>query len=181
MDRIETERLLIRKAREDDLESIWNNIWKDADMAKNMLWQPTVTREAAKSRMERTIRFQAAHHAWFVCLKETDEPVGFCGLEKDGPGLFKERGLCIAKKCQGKGFGKEMLCALIDIVFGELGGEQFEYGCFRENTASAALCKSCGFTYCRSGEYTREWDGFRYVCDFYRLSRNEWTERLQQR
>ncbi|MBO2516559.1 MAG: GNAT family N-acetyltransferase [Clostridiales bacterium] len=172
MDRIETERLLIRKAREDDLMPIWQNIWKDADTAKSMLWQPTLTYEDAKSRMERTIRFQSENNAWFVCLKETDEPVGFCGVKETEPGMFDEMGLCIAAKYRGQGLGREMLRALIDLVFNELGGVRFEYGCFRENTASAALCKSCGFTYCRSGEFTREWDGYRYTCDFYELKKD---------
>lgn len=175
MDRIETQRLLFRKARSEDLLPAWNNIWKDEILAKTMLWRPALTLKEAEERMEKTIAIQSANFAWFVCLKETDEPIGFCGVRETSPGQFEDAGLCIARSMQGQGLGREMLTALVDFVFAVLGGERFEYGCFRENAVSAALCKGCGFTYFKCEECTRKWDGHRYLCDFYQLNRKDWA------
>ncbi len=169
--RLETERLVLRKARKDDLEAIWQNVWSDAEVAQTMLWQPTLTREEALRRMERTISLQSLHFTYFVCLKETDEPIGFGGIREVAPGVFDEMGLCIARAHQRKGYAKEMLEALVSLALDKLGGHTFLYSCFRENTPSASLCKALGFQYTHTDTGTRGWDGYPYTCDHFELKR----------
>lgn len=169
--RLETERLVLRKARKDDLEAIWHNIWSDAKLARTMLWQPTLSLEEAQQRMERTISLQSLHFTYFVCLKETDVPIGFAGIREVAPGVFDEMGLCIAPAHQRKGYGKEMLEALVSLAFDKLGGHTFLYSCFRENTPSARLCKSLGFHYTHTDTGTRAWDGYQYTCDHFERKR----------
>lgn len=170
--RIETDNLVLRKAADRDLKPIWRNIWSDDEIARTMLWKPTHTEEEARSRLERTKTIHRENDAFFVCLKDSDEPIGFCGIRPAAPNVFEETGICIARKYQGLGYGKEVLKALVDLAFGELGGRSFVYGCFRENTISAALCKGCGFVYTHSVRMTREWDGYGYICDFYILEKD---------
>ena len=169
--RLETARLVLRKARKSDLEAIWHNVWSDAEVAQTMLWQPTLTREEALRRMERTISMQSLHFTYFVCLKSTDEPIGFGGIREVAPGVFDELGLCIARAHQRMGYGKEMLEALVSLAFDKLGGHTFLYSCFRENTPSANLCKSLGFQYTHTDTATRGWDGYQYTCDHFELKR----------
>ena len=92
-DRIETPRLVLRKARESDLDSIWRNVWCDDRLAATMLWRTTKTREEALERMKRTIKFQADSYSYFVCLRENDEPIGFGGIREISPGLYDETGI----------------------------------------------------------------------------------------
>ena len=165
-----TPNLVLRKARDGDLDSIWQNVWSDGRIAGTMLWKVTETREDAVQRLERTKNYQASNDAFFVCLKETDEPIGFAGLRETAPGEFEETGICIAVRFQKRGFGREVLGALVDLAFRRLGGHRFIYGCFHENTASAAVCKSCGFVYTHSEKAVRDWDGYEYLCDFYELT-----------
>ena len=80
IDRIETERLILRKAEERDLDLIWNRVWRDERLAAMMLWTPTLTREEAEARMARTVAYQRDNYAYFICLKATDEPIGFGGI-----------------------------------------------------------------------------------------------------
>ena len=169
---LETPRLLLRKARDEDLESILKNVWSDAGMARFMLWEPIRTRDAALARMARTKALQEVNYAWFVCLRETDEPIGFGGIRQTAPGEFEELGLCIATAYQGKGLGRELLEALTGLAFEKLGANRFFYGCFHENLASAALCKSFGFVYVKSMTETRKWDGYEYLCDLYVLEKH---------
>lgn len=169
--RLETARLVLRKARKADLDAIWHNVWSDAKLARTMLWQPTLSLEEAQQRMERTISLQSLHFTYFVCLKETDVPIGFAGIREVAPGVFDEMGLCIARAHQKKGYGKEMLEALVSLAFDKLGGHTFLYSCFRENTPSANLCKSLGFHYTHTDTGTRAWDGYQYTCDHFERKR----------
>ncbi|MBQ3275911.1 MAG: GNAT family N-acetyltransferase [Oscillospiraceae bacterium] len=170
-DRIETPRLVLRKAVDADLDAIWHNVWSDETLAETMLWTPTLTREEALARLERTKNHQAENYGFFVCRRDTDEPIGFGGVREISPGEYDETGLCIARQYQRRGYGKEMLTALIELVFGELGGSRFHYSCFHNNDASAALCRGCGFVFTHSEPARRERDGLEYLCDHYVLER----------
>lgn len=169
IDRLETPRLVLRKARPDDLEAIWRNVWSDDGIARNMLWQPTRTREEAVNRLDRTIKVHGELPVYFVCLKATDEPIGLAGVRPEGRDVYEECGICVASAYQGQGLGREILEALVRLVFDGLHGAKFIYGCFRENTISARLCRSMGFRYAYSKEGVRDWDGFRYTSDHYVL------------
>jgi len=175
IDRLETEHLILRKAEPRDLDAIWSNIWRDETVAETMLWTPTPTREAAQSRLARTIAYQKDYYGYFVCLKETDEPIGFAGIREPEPGVWDETGICIARAYQSRGYGKETLGALLDLAFDRLGGRRFCYSCFRKNRISAALCRGFGFAYSRSTYITRERDGKRFLTDVYVLERREET------
>lgn len=173
IERIKTDRLVLRKAEDRDLDLIWNRVWRNADLAAMMLWTPTTTREEAIARMERTKAYQRENYAYFICLKETDEPIGFAGVRELEPGVWDETGLCIAADWQGRGYGKETLQALVRLVFGALGGRVFHAACFHENLASAATIRSCGFDYVSSHPETREHDGYEYLCDCFELKRED--------
>jgi len=171
IERIETERLVLRKAADKDLDLIWRRVWRNECLAAMMLWTPTTTREEAALRLERTKAYQAENEGFFICLKETDEPIGFAGIREIAPGEWDETGVCIAADWQGQGYGKETLRALVDLAFRQLGGHRFRCSCFRENAASAATIRSCGFTWTGSRPEVRGHDGFAYVCDCYELKK----------
>ena len=172
IERVETEHLILRKSADRDLECIWNNVWKDEQIAKTMLWQPTLAYEDAVERLKRTMCFQGIFDAFFVCLKETDEAIGFAGIKEEEPGVYEDCGICVARKFQNRGFGKEIVRALVQLAFEKLGGTKFIYGCFRENERSAAVCKALGFKYSFSRDEVREWDGYKYTADYYELVKN---------
>lgn len=176
IDRLETEHLVLRKAKEEDLDSIWNSIWKDTDIAQSMLWKPTFTYEEAIERLSKTIRYQAEHFAYFVCLKENhcNTAIGFAGINEEEPGIYAESGICVAQKYQNLGFGKEIVKALLQLVFEELSGKKFIYSCFHENLRSAAICRFFGFQYSYCKEDVREWDGYSYLSDYYELSKKNY-------
>lgn len=180
IERLETPRLVLRKARADDLDAIWRNVWSDDGIAASMLWQPTHSREEAASRLARTMKVHAELPVFFACLKETDEPIGLAGVRSEDGRVYEECGICVAARYQGLGLGREILEALVRLVFGELHGAKFLYGCFRENEASARLCRSLGFRYAYSREGVRDWDGRRYVSDHYALERHAHEERTRR-
>ena len=86
---LETNRLLLRKSRKQDLENIYNNIWSSKEVSKSMLWDYTKTIEEAELRLNKTITYQKYNYAYFVCLKETDEVIGFAGIKKIEEGIYE--------------------------------------------------------------------------------------------
>ena len=170
--RLETERLVLRKAEERDLAAMRRNVWGDVELARYMLWTPAQTDEDARANMRKAVAVQNAGLAYFVCRKENDEPIGFAGVHETDDGVYEDSGICIARAYQGKGYGKEVLNALSDLALRRLGGRRFVYGCFHENERSAALCRACGFVYSHSENEVRKRDGLEYVSDYYVLERN---------
>ncbi len=57
-ERLERERLVIRKARMSDLNSIFLNVYSDEVLLETMFLEITKNREEARARLMRTIEFQ---------------------------------------------------------------------------------------------------------------------------
>ena len=66
--RLVTEHLVLRKAREDDLDAIYNNIWSDEPLNEMMFWEATKTKEEAKDKLMRTIEYQKYNHGLLVLV-----------------------------------------------------------------------------------------------------------------
>lgn len=164
--------LFLRKAKMSDFDFIWHNVWQDEKLNELMLWQTTKTFDEAKNRLGRTIEYQSNHYAYFICLKSTDEPIGFAGVIEVSNKVYEDIGICIAQRYQGLGYGKETVEGLKMLVFNKLKGDRFIYGCFRENEKSANLCRSSGFLYLRSGAVIRAYDQKEFITDYYFFDRN---------
>lgn len=175
---LETARLRLRKAAPSDLDAIWNNVWQDESIARWMFWPPTATHEDAASRLERTIAFQAMHkYVYFVCLKDTDEAIGFAGMREIEPGVYEESGVCVASRYQLNGLGTEILEALVDLAFTQLHARCFIAAHIRENEKSRAVISHCGFHYTHSKDEIREWDGKPLTVFYYRLDRTDYLKK----
>ena len=181
IERLEGERVILRKGRPDDLDAMWHNVWTDHSIEKNVLWKVVSSREEAEERLKGNMEMQSRIPAYFVCLKDSDEAIGFAAVrevpdEEGGlpSGIYEDAGLGFAAAYQGKGLGKEVLGLLMKLVFEELKGQKFYYGCFTENVRSARLCKSMGFHYVYSKGGTRKWDGYEYVSDYHLLTSEEY-------
>lgn len=164
---LEGENIILRKAKEDDLDSIWKNVWVDKSIADNMLWEITTTLEDAKLRLKRTINYQKINYAYFVCLKNTNEPIGFAGIKEIDDNIYEDADICIATKYQRKGYGKEVVKLLQKLIFEELKGERFIYGAFSSNENSKKVCKSQGFKYLNSTNIIREHDNKEFVIEHF--------------
>ena len=172
INKIETDRLVLRKAKISDLDNIYNNVWSDSSIADNMLWEVTKSKADAIDRLNRTIKYQNNHYAYIVCLKDTDEAIGFVGIFEKGEDIYEDTGICISKKYQNRGYGKETLKAIIDLVFNKLTGKKLLYSCFSTNIKSRKLCTSLGFKFGYSENTIRKYDNKVFIVDYYYLDRD---------
>ena len=177
-DTLEGKHIRLRKAREDDWQSMLAHVWSDEAVYRWMLFQPTFTEEDARDRARRSAAFQQDHFAWFIALADTDEAIGYCGMKEVEPGHFEESGICLGQAWHGRGFGTEAVGLMLDLAFLHLGAKDFRYGYFHENEASKALAEHFGFAYDHSYEITRPWDGTTFTSDSCLLARDAYLARL---
>ncbi len=166
---LETQDLLLDKAKFPDWEPMYRNVWSYPESARYMMWSVTTSEEDAKVRIQKTIEFQKAHDTYLVYERKTGEAIGFAGVEKAEPGVWEEAGICLGPRYVGKGYGKQILKCLIRYCKEELGATEFRYSSWEANEASKGLAKSLGFQLIGSVEKTDGRNGQYYVLQKYFL------------
>ncbi|MBQ8293151.1 MAG: GNAT family N-acetyltransferase [Bacilli bacterium] len=173
---IEHNHIVLRKARMDDLNDLYNNLWSSKEVAKYLFWKESDSLEEAKERLLRTIDYQSNNHGFVVALKDTDEAIGITGIYEYEPSSYRESGLCIGEKFQGNGYGKEMLEMLLYLAFEVFKAHKFRYSCITENVRSKNLCSKYGFKYYESKKEVRKWDNQEFMIDYFYLDKNKYFE-----
>ena len=143
---IETESLILDKAKFPDWEEMYHNVWSQPESARYMDWNITTSEEAAKIRIAKTITFQKSHDTYLVYEKLSGKAIGFAGIEKIEPYIYQEAGICLGPNYVGKGFGKQILQGLLQYCKKQFGAKVFIYSTRDENTASNRLASSLGFS-----------------------------------
>lgn len=147
---IYTERLILRPWLESDAESLFKYA-KDPDIGPIAGWPPHTSVENSLAII-RTVF--AAPETYAVVLKETDEPIGCCGIMfasslhsaemNQGEG---EMGYWIGKPYWGQGLIPEAVNALLSRCFNELNLEVVWCGYYDGNLKSKRVCEKSGFKY----------------------------------
>ncbi len=163
---METNDIKLVKAKFEDWESLYRNLWSRTESAKYMVWRISESEEDAKSRILKVIEYQKIHDTYLVYLKKSGEAIGFAGFEKTGSGVYRETGIALGPDYTGKGYGKQILRLLIDCCT-EKGGKEFWYSCRSGNAAAKGLASSMGFEYVRSEERTDPRNGEPYSLEYY--------------
>lgn len=158
---LETKDLILDKAKLEDWEAMYRNVWSHRSSAKYMRWSVTADPVDAPDRMRRTIEFQKTHDTYLVYSKATGEAIGFAGVERMSPTVWEEAGVCLGPGFVGRGLGKQILRCLMEYAK-SLGAEEFVASAWEENQASRALIASMGFTQFDAEERTDERDGSTY-------------------
>lgn len=170
---IETKDLILDKAKLSDWEEMYRNVWSQPECAKYMLWNVTESEDDAKIRIQKTIDFQKSHDTYLVYEKASKKAIGFAGVEKLFPYAYEEAGICLGADYRGKGYGKQILKALMDYVKNEYGAKEFIYSSRDENKASNRLAASFGFTLVGWEDKIDNRDGHSYKMLRYRKSLTE--------
>lgn len=174
---IETRDLILRKAAFDDWRDLYENVWSRKETARYMFWALTSSEEDAKDRMERTIVFQQNNpYSYIICEKAGGKVIGFAGMREVESGVYEETGIAIGPEYVGRGYGKQILNALVEMAFRELKGERFHSCCRSENEASRCLQRSCGFTFSHTEDCIDKRDGSAYVLEHYDLRKRNTEE-----
>lgn len=148
--RIETERLILRPWREEDLEDFYE--YASVDGVGQMAgWLPH--RDIAESREVLNLIIREKK-TFALELKENSRVIGSLGLEirdeeMDIPQHWagREIGYAIAKDYWGRGLVPEAVKAVIEYCFYELEFDWLTCGHFLKNNRSRRVAEKCGFVY----------------------------------
>lgn len=166
---IETKDLVLRKAQFDDWKDMYWNIWSREETARYMLWRVTSSEEDAMERMRRTIQFQSENYSWTVFEKKSGQAIGWAGMLPVSDGVYEDCGIAVGPEIVGKGYGKQILNALTEYAFHQLGAKAFVASCRSQNAASRGMILSCGFTFTHTEDRVDPRDASPYKLEFYRL------------
>ena len=143
----ETDRLILREMTYDDYDALYN-VLADSDV---MCHYPcTFDEKRVRGWIEKNIRRYAVFGfgLWAVCLGETGEMIGDCGLTMqsiDGM-ILHEIGYHIAKEHRRQGFAREAASAVRDLVFANTPfHEVFSY-MRKDNLPSSMTARSIGMS-----------------------------------
>jgi len=145
-DALETPRLLLRRWRPDDLDTLarWH---VDPELMRHM-GKPSFTREEVEADFRRFEQHWAEHGfgLWAAEEKASGELVGRAGLAyhrvwSNDP----EVGWLIDRPWQGRGLATEAGAACVEYALGELGFERVVSICTAENAASRRVMEKLGF------------------------------------
>lgn len=168
--KIETERLVLREMRAEDYDAL-HAVLADSDIMQHYpyTFEETRVRGWIARNIERYKVFGLG--LWAVCLKETGEMIGDCGLTMQSvAGMIRpEIGYSIRGDQQRKGYAREAATAVRDWTFKNTPfGRIYSYmKATNLPSARTAISWGCHF----AGEYPDDENG---VTSIYEMSREEW-------
>ena len=142
---IETERLFLREMNMDDFEAL-REVLSDRE---NMKYYPYVFDETkVKEWIQRNLnRYEFnGFGLWTVCLKESGEVIGDCGLSLQNiqGEVLPEIGFHIRRDLQKQGYGKEAAAAVLDWAFRNTKYKTIYSCCKYTNEPSIRTAQSIG-------------------------------------
>ena len=161
---LETPDLILKKAKYEDWEPLYRNLWSHSESAKYMLWNVTSNEEDAKARILRTIDFEKKEkYGLIVYLKSTMEAIGFACMREAEPFIYEETGIAVGPDYVRRGYGRQILTALCDEAK-RVGAKEFRASYRKMNAASKGMIEACGFEFdFESEEKTDPRNGEKYT------------------
>lgn len=145
---LETHDLILKSGNAADWMSLYRNFWRHEEVFRFMFRRACDSEESARKRTEAYAQMhQEVDTEFFVYEKSTGQAIGIAGIKEMGPGIFTVTDIAIGPAFSGRGFGKQILAALIKLAFEECNALQLHYDCFEQNEISKRLALSCGFKY----------------------------------
>ena len=167
---LETERLILRKFTQEDMESLFL-ILKDEEVNKFLPWYPMNNIEETKKFYEE--RFAAKYeqpqaYAYAVCLKTDNLPIGYIKVDMEEHHDF---GYAMRKEFWRKGIATEAGMAVVEQVKKD-GLPYITATHDRNNPRSGEIMRKVGMNYCYS--YEEQWQpkNFPVIFRMYQLNFN---------
>jgi ribosomal-protein-alanine N-acetyltransferase len=146
---LETERLLLRRARSEDVAAVFAYA-SDPEVARHTTWEAHGSPEASRAFVESLLaRYAAGEVAnWMMVLKAEGCVVGSCGFVYWNPHHHRaEIGYALARRLWGMGLMTEAVRRVCDFGFDVMGCNRIEARCLVENVRSSRVLEKAGMTF----------------------------------
>jgi len=182
---LRTERLLLRPARESDIDALYDRR-ADPRISDWQDWPMPYTRERAESRVRHTMSLDSPpdNGGWMLTIVDLHDSVvyGDMTMFLEDDGRTSGVGYSISHEYWGQGFASESLAAVVAWLFDVKGVSRVYAQLAPDNHRSARVLETCGFVF--EGETKNScWIEERVEDDrVYGLTpalRTEWNERVR--
>ena len=172
--RIETNRLILRKFEESDMEAIYL-LFSDKVVNIFLPWYPVKDMNGAKDFFEK--RLKGKKYCFAICLKNDNYPIGYVYAKDDDSHDF---GYALRKEYWNQGIVSEASNTVIDLLKKE-GVLYITATHDRNNPRSGAVMKRIGMKYCYS--YKEQWQPKKFPVIFrmYQLNFDGQRNRIYQK
>lgn len=166
---LETADLILRAGTPEDGPALYANLWRHASVFRYMFSRPSPDEAAG---IQRTAAYAGMHREvpteFFVCEKASGQPIGIAGVKELAPGRWTITDVAIGPAFHGRGYGRQIVRALVDLAFAS-GAQEVAYDCFCANEVSKRLALSCSFRYDHAVPAELSKDGQPVTLDCYLL------------
>lgn len=175
--RLETERLILRRFVREDAGAMYKNWASDDEVTKYLPWPTHPNIDVSKSIAEDWVDSYSdeKYYQWAIVLKENgDEPIGSIGAVRMNEDISMVHiGYCIGRAWWHRGVTSEAMKAVMDFFFEEVGANRIEARHDPRNSNSGKVMEKCGMKYegtLRSAERNNQ--GISDAC-YYSLLKSE--------
>ena len=149
--RIETDRLILRRFVNGDAPAMYNNWASDDEVTKYLTWPTHPSVEVSKFVTEDWVNSYSVdnYYQWAIILKENgDEPIGsISAVHMNEDIAMVHIGYCIGRAWWRRGITSEAMKAVMDFFFDEVGANRIESRHDPRNPNSGKVMEKCGMKY----------------------------------
>ena len=175
--RLETDRLVLRRYEIDDAAAMYKNWASDSEVTKFLMWKSHSNQEESQSIMDSWVKQYTNdnYYHWAIVLKENgNEPIGdIAVVHMNEEVSMMHIGYCIGRTWWHQGITSEALKAVMDFLFDVVDVNRIESRHDPRNPNSGGVMKKCGMKHegtLRSSDWNNQG-----ICDacYYALLKSE--------
>ncbi len=175
--RIETDRLILRRYKIEDADAMYKNWASDSEVTKFLTWQPHSSVYVSRSIIEDWLKEYSdeKYYQWAIVLKDNgNEPIGDISVVHMNEDISMVHiGYCLGRAWWRRGIMSEALKAVTDFMFDTVEVNRVESRHDPMNPNSGKVMQKCGMKYegtLRSADRNNQG-----ICDacYYALLRSE--------
>ena len=175
--RIETDRLILRRYVIEDADAMYKNWASDSEVTKFLTWQPHPSVDVSRSIIEDWLKKYSdeKYYQWAIVLKDNgNEPIGGISVVHMNEDISMVHiGYCLGRAWWRRGIMSEALKAVTDFMFDTVEVNRVEARHDPRNPNSGKVMQKCGMKYegtLRSADRNNQG-----ICDacYYALLRSE--------
>lgn len=149
--RLETNRLILRRYERKDAAAMYKHWASDEEVTKYLTWPAHSSQEVSQKVIDDWINNYSSEHYyhWTIVLKENgDHPIGDISVVSMNEDIsMMHIGYCIGRAFWHKGITSEALKAVMDFLFDTVGVNRVESRHDPRNPNSGGVMKKCGMKY----------------------------------
>ena len=175
--RIETDRLILRRYVIEDADAMYKNWASDSEVTKFLTWQPHSSVDVSRGIIENWLKEYSdeKYYQWAIVLKDNgNEPIGDISVVQMNEDISMVHiGYCLGRAWWRRGIMSEALKAVMDFMFDSVEVNRVESRHDPMNPNSGKVMQKCGMKYegtLRSADRNNQG-----ICDacYYALLRSE--------